>query len=149
MSPVRFLRELIVVLVCAGCAIWGVTRWLVRPFIVSGPSMQPTLDDGDRVLVDLTALSHRLPRPGEIVVLFGPDDMDLVKRVASEPYPGNAPYPAAAIAADSQLEPSFIVLGDNPAESLDSRAFGRIPKHRIRGRVFWRYWPLARLGSIE
>ena len=149
MSPVRFLRDLIVVLVCAGGAIWGVTRWLVRPFIVSGPSMQPTLHDGDRVLVDLRLLKQRLPSPGDIVVLLGPGDVDLVKRIAREPYPGNAPYPAAAIAADSQLEPSFIVLGDNPAESLDSRAFGRIPRHRIQGRVFWRYWPVTRLGSIE
>ncbi len=149
MSPNRFLRDLIVVLICAGCAIWGVTRWLVRPFIVSGPSMQPTLYDGDRVLVDLTALKQRLPRPGELVVLLGPDDVDLVKRVAREPYPANAPYPEAAIAADSQLEPCFIVLGDNPSESLDSRAFGRIPQHRIQGRVIWRYWPLTRVGSIE
>jgi signal peptidase I len=72
-----------------------------------------------------------------------------VKRVAREPYPGTASYPPATIAADSQLEASFIVLGDNPAESLDSRAFGRVPQHRIRGRVFWRYWPLMRWGSIE
>jgi signal peptidase I len=111
--------------------------------------MEPTLRDGDRVLVDLCTLRGRLPRPGEIVVFLGPGDEDLVKRIAPEPYPGNAPYPPSALKADSPLEPTFGVLGDNDGQSLDSRAFGRIPKHRIRGRVSLRYWPLSRAGPIR
>jgi len=149
MSSVRFLRELCLVLVCVGCVVWGVTGWIVIPWVVSGPSMEPTLQDGDRVLVDLWSLRGRLPRPGEIVVFSGPGDEDLVKRVASEPYPGNSPYPAPTLATDSPIEPTFGVLGDNLEQSLDSRAFGRIPRHRVRGRVTWRYWPLSRVGPIE
>jgi hypothetical protein len=41
------------------------------------------------------------------------------------------------------------VLGDNLGQSRDSREFGRVPQHRIRGLVAWRYWPLRRLGSIQ
>jgi signal peptidase I len=149
MSPARFLRELCVVLACVGLVLWGVTRVLVIPWVVAGPSMEPTLADGDRVLVDLWTLRGRLPRPGEIVVASGPGDEALVKRVAREPYPGNDPYPIPILAADSPLEPTFVVLGDNPDDSRDSRAFGRLPRHRIRGRVVWRYWPLSRWGSIE
>jgi|SRR5882672_2315659 len=149
MSHDRFLRELCVVLACAGFVVWGVTHWLAIPWVVAGPSMEPTLREGDRVLVDLLTLRRRLPRPGDIVVVSGPADEDLVKRVAREPYPGNDPYPIAVVAADSPLEPTFVVLGDNPAESRDSRRFGRLPRHRFRGRVVWRYWPLSRWGSIE
>ena len=125
------------------------TRWVVIPWVVSGPSMEPTLSEGDRVLVDLWSLRSRSPRPGEIVVCAGPGDEDLVKRVAREPYPGNDPYPSPVLTTSSPLEPSFVVLGDNPDHSLDSRSFGRVPQHRIRGRVAWRYWPLSRLGPIK
>jgi len=149
MSPVRFLRDLCVVLLAVGCVVWGVTRWLMIPWVVAGPSMQPTLEEGDRVLVDLLTLQGRLPRTGEIVVLSGPGGEDLVKRIAREPYPGEAPYPASTLPPDSPLEPSFAVLGDNGDQSLDSRTFGRVPRHRIRGRIVWRYWPLTRLGSIK
>jgi len=149
LSVGRFLRDLCIVLVCAGVVVWGATHWLVIPWVVVGPSMEPTLQDGDRVLVDLWTLRRRLARPGEIVVVAGPGGEDLVKRIGREPYPGNDPYPPSALATDSQLEPTFVVLGDNAAHSLDSRAFGRVPRHRIRGRVVWRYWPLSRRGSIE
>ena len=149
MSPGRFLRELCVVLAAVGLVVWGVNRWFLIPWVVLGPSMEPTLQDGDRVLVDLWTLRGRLPQPGDIVVVSGPGDEDLVKRIARRPYPGNDPYPTSTLATDSPLEPAFVVLGDNPDRSTDSRAFGRVPRHRIRGRVVWRYWPLSRWGSIE
>jgi signal peptidase I len=145
----RFLRDLCLVLAVCGVIVWGVTRWVVIPWVVAGPSMEPTLTEGDRVLVDLWTLRRRLPRPGDIVVASGPGDEDLVKRIAPEPYPGNDPYPVAVLPSESPLEPTFVVLGDNPAASNDSRRFGRLPRHRIRGRVAWRYWPLSRWGSIE
>ena len=149
MSPGRFLRELCLVLACVGFVVWGVTRWLVIPWVVEGPSMEPTLREGDRVLVDLWTLRRSLPHPGDIVVVSGPGDVDLVKRIAQEPYPGNDPYPTSALARDSPLEPAFVVLGDNSSQSRDSREFGRLPRHRIRGRVLWRYWPPSGWGSIE
>jgi signal peptidase I len=149
MNPARFLRDLCVVLVAVGCVVWGVTRWLMIPWVVAGPSMEPTLQEGDRVLVNLITLRGRLPRTGEIVVLSGPGGENMVKRIAREPYPGEAPYPASILTPDSPLEPSFVVLGDNKDQSLDSRTFGRVPRHCIRGRAVWRYWPLTRLGSIE
>jgi len=149
MNPRRFLRDLCFVLAGTGLAVWGITRWVAIPWVVLGPSMEPTLRDGDRVLVDLRTLRGRLPRPGDIVVVSWPGDENLVKRVAREPHPGSDPYPASPLATDSQLEPAFVVLGDNPDQSRDSRVFGRVPLHRVRGRVFWRYWPPSRWGSIE
>ena len=149
MSHGRFLRDLCVVLACSGFVVWGVTHWLAIPWVVAGPSMEPTLREGDRVLVDLLTLRRRSPQPGDIVVVSGPGDEDLVKRVAGEPYPGSDPYPVPLVAAESPLEPTFVVLGDNPAASRDSRVFGRLPRHRFRGRVVWRYWPLSGWGSTE
>ena len=41
---------------------------------------------------------------------------------------------------------SYLLLGDNRAESCDSRTFGPVPKRDIVGRVFLVYWPPSRLG---
>jgi len=147
-NPGRFLRQLCIVLAVAGLIVWGLTQWIVIPWVVEGPSMEPTLMEGDRLLVDLWTYRGRLPRPGEIVVARGPGDQYLVKRIGPEPYPGADPYPPPVL-VPNPLEPAFVLLGDNPVRSGDSRAFGRIPASRIRGRVAWRYWPLSRAGSIE
>ena len=149
LSPFGFLRDLLAVLAISGLLVWGVTRWVAVPWVVQGSSMDPTLTEGDRVIVDLLTLERRAPRAGEIVLFAGPGDEDLVKRVAREPYPGEAPLPSPALLPESPLEPSYVVLGDNPPESSDSRAFGRVPRHRVRGRIFWRYWPPSRWGPIE
>ena len=42
----------------------------------------------------------------------------------------------------------IFVLGDNRAESFDSRSFGAIPESLVRGRAFAVVWPLGRLGGL-
>lgn len=149
MNARMVFRDLVVVLALVGAGVWGVTRWLAVPWAVDGTSMLPTLKRGDRVLVDLWTLRRRPPRTGEIVLLVGPAGEPLVKRIAREPYPGEAPLPAPALQPNSPLEPAYVVLGDNAPESRDSRVFGKVPRHRIRGHVVWRYWPPSDWGPIE
>ena len=40
------------------------------------------------------------------------------------------------------------VFGDNTHGSLDSRYWGGVSIARVKGRAFWRYWPLAHIGSL-
>lgn len=42
----------------------------------------------------------------------------------------------------------IFVLGDNRAESFDSRSFGAIPESLVRGRAFAVVWPLGRMGGL-
>ncbi len=100
----------------------------VRRVEVSGPSMRPTLEPGDRLLVVRTAR----PLRGELAVVADPRDpaRSLVKRVA-ESRPG-----------------SVTLVGDNPASSTDSREFGPVPVGAVRGRVLYRYAPGSRTGWL-
>jgi len=43
----------------------------------------------------------------------------------------------------------FFVLGDNTANSKDSRYFGPVPKDSIIGRVLKIYWPPSRISTPE
>ena len=45
-------------------------------------------------------------------------------------------------------EGDIFVLGDNRAESFDSRSFGAIPESLVRGRAFAVVWPIGRVGGL-
>ena len=124
-------------------------RHLSIPWLVVGSSMAPTLMPGDRVIVDVWSYRHRAPRPGEVSLLLGPEDVPMIKRIRPRPPDASPDDRAARLTLLSPGEPSRWVTGDNPALSLDSRQFGVVPLHRFRGRVVWRYWPPGRIGPVR
>ncbi|MFD5622856.1 nickel-type superoxide dismutase maturation protease [Streptomyces yangpuensis] len=90
---------------------------------VTGPSMVPTLLDGDRLVVRYGAAV----RPGAVVVLRHPFQQDLlvVKR-AVERRPGGA----------------WWVLGDNPYnETGDSTVYGPVPGELVLATAVLRFRP--------
>jgi nickel-type superoxide dismutase maturation protease len=116
-------------LVVAAAAAWAVMRlFRVSRLEVTGPSMRPTLEPGDRVLVT----QSRRARPGDLVVVRDPRAPSrlVVKRVVA--------------ASDAGLT----VRGDNAVWSTDSRRFGPVPTSSVRGRVVYRYHPPHRRGRI-
>lgn len=44
---------------------------------------------------------------------------------------------------------SYFLLGDNRNLSRDSRQFGTVHSKMILGKVFFRYWPISKLGAIK
>jgi nickel-type superoxide dismutase maturation protease len=95
-------------------AAWLVGRRLrVR---VVGRSMEPTLTEGQYVLVD----RGRVPRPGQLAVANHPDRPDLlvVKRVAEVTAAGR-----------------FELASDNPSAGTDSRTWGPVPAEAVVGAV--------------
>jgi phage repressor protein C with HTH and peptisase S24 domain len=90
---------------------------------VRGRSMQPTLRNGDRILVHYGAT----PRPGDLVVVRLPDRPVSVKRlVRREPDGG------------------WWVERDNPSEGVDSWAVGAVPEADLLAVVRARLWPRPR-----
>ncbi|WP_371484448.1 nickel-type superoxide dismutase maturation protease [Kitasatospora sp. NBC_00315] len=88
---------------------------------VAGPSMVPTLHDGDLVVVRYGA---RI-RPGAVVLFRHPlqQDLTLVKR------------------ADGRRRGGWWLLSDNRPVDSDSRQFGAVPDELVLGRVLFRVRP--------
>ena len=106
--------------------------WFVRPrrVVIVGPSMEPTLVGGDRLVV-VKGLGG--PRTGDIVAVADPRGGGrlLVKRVVS--------------VEGDEVE----VEGDNPRSSTDSRSFGPVRRRTLVGRAVYRYFPADRAGLLR
>lgn len=174
-TPKRALRstlEWAVILVGALVAALVIKAFLVQAFFIPSASMEPTLEIGNRVLVN--KLSYRLHpvhrgdlvvfrRPPEAPADGAPSVKDLIKRVIG--LPGDriesrdgAMWVAGQRVAEPYLPPGTItdgvapqqvpaghywVMGDNRSNSRDSRFFRAIPQSSIHGRAFVRIWPLT------
>jgi signal peptidase I len=108
--------------------------------LVEGRSMLPTLREGQVVVVLRAASGARapflrdgprigwaVPRPGDLVVARSPESgASVIKRVVW-----------TRRAADGRgRETTYVFLvGDNPAESMDSRTYGALPVEEIAGKV--------------
>ena len=138
-GELRLVATLVAILAIVTLAVVVVTRTAGRPYVVAGRSMEPTLNPGDRVVVDLRAYRERSPEPGDVVLVRTADGAEIVKRVSGSNAGRRRPG-----------EPERVwVLGDNPDASLDSREIGPVLRERIIGRVALRYWPPSRAGVIE
>jgi signal peptidase I len=65
-----------------------------------------------------------------------------------EPYV-NKKYPDRSFYAPTTVpEGHVFAMGDNRANSQDSRIFGPVPKENIEGEAFLRFWPPGRIGLL-
>ena len=134
---------------------------------VEGRSMEPTLQDQDRLIVNKAAYQFfGEPEPGDIVMLDYPRDPDksFVKRIIAEEgdtvrIENGRVFVNEVLQPDLYVPPEFrsyenhgpevvqeayyFVMGDHRNNSSDSRHWGQVPKGYIIGRVQFRWWPLA------
>lgn len=93
--------------------------------VVRGTSMQPTLSDGDVLLVRHGAR----PRPGRLAVVdLPPDDTGAPRPPSVKRLTGRDPAGG----------PGWWVERDNPAEGVDSWVVGAVPEEAVRALVLWR-----------
>ena len=134
---------------------------------VEGRSMEPTLDNQDRLVVNKLAYRLADPQVGDIVMLNYPlnPDQTYVKRIVAAPgdsirsayghlYRNDVPLPDGFIPGNDKsddtwgpvvLQPAhYFVMGDHRNDSSDSRIWGPVPTKYILGKVQVRWWPLSR-----
>ncbi|MGH9172657.1 MAG: signal peptidase I [Acidimicrobiales bacterium] len=164
-SPRQQLVSWLVVLVlAAGCAI-GLRAFVVQTFFVPSGSMEPTLQVGDRMLVQ--KIGFTIQRGDILVFRRPPGDLadtnneDLVKRVIGLPGEtissrGNTVYINGKPLSEPYLPPGtilgkpiptqkipsgdYFMLGDNRNDSADSRYWGYLPRSYVVGKVILVVW---------
>lgn len=195
---------------------FGIQAWVVKPYQIPSSSMEPTLEIGQRVLVNRFLYHFTDPSVGDIIVFHPPvgsesspecgtrerkvgqvcpkptedrADENYIKRLVAGPgdririIRGRAVVngkvdPAANSAAENELveracgkmlprsqwkavQPSapcnfpvpvvippdhYFMMGDNRANSTDSRFWGPVPREWLIGKAFATYWPPDRVG---
>ncbi|MFS8581340.1 MAG: signal peptidase I [Limnochordales bacterium] len=162
------LREYVETLIGAAVLAVLIMTFVARTFTVDGPSMMPTLQDGQRLLVDRLTYRFKEPQRGDVIVFRYPANprQHFIKRIIGVPGDeifiagGTVFVNGVALQEDYINGPMFtgrpfgpvivqpgtyFVLGDNRNNSEDSRdrRVGLVPRENIVGRAVWRYWPLA------
>ncbi|MHB1683779.1 MAG: signal peptidase I [Bacilli bacterium] len=160
-----WIKAILVALVIA----WLIHHFLFAQFRVDGISMEPTLQNGERLLVDKIPYYFGPPKRGDIIIFHAPDGMDWVKRVIGLPgdtvqvYKGNLilngkivhePFingpmnPLRNFGPEKVPPGDLFVMGDNRNVSEDSRVIGPIPISKVIGRVDFVFWPLNNFKFI-
>lgn len=136
--------------------------------VKDGPSMQPNLYVGYRVMTEKVSYCFREPRRGDVVVVRAPGhEVGLIKRVVAVPgetvalrgghvlidgVPVEEPQISFFGGGDTpaQVVPEghVYIVGDNRPNSRDSRAIGPVPEDWITGRAIFIYWPLEAAGLV-
>lgn len=155
-------------------ATMGWLRWsVVDSYVVALPTMTPTLEPGDRLLIDKWTYQWRNPNRGELIAFTAPktgllSGGVLVNRaialpgdrveiragqvlVNDRPVEMNPAANAGAIATTlNDVAPvrvpaeTYFVMGDNRAAPPYWFPYGYVPRQSVLGRIWGRFWPFDR-----
>lgn len=164
----EYVQALIIAVILAAFII----TFVAQSFVVQGSSMEPTLHNGERLLVNKFIYRFRTPQRGEIIVFKYPYDprRKFIKRVIGlpgdtvqiqggkvildgKPLVENYTLDLTYGAFGPQVVPegTLFVLGDNRNNSEDSRYpdVGFVPFKNVVGMAFVRYWPPNRMSLVK
>ncbi len=158
---------------------FAIRTYLLGPYKIPTGSMRPTFLEGDRIFVDKISYRFKEPQRGDIIVFKYPLDKkkDFVKRLAGLPgdelridrgklivngkvleeppfsehyYYNREDWP---FAKEGQVivvpEKSYFAMGDNSAQSSDSRNWGFVPENNLVGKAFFIWWPPKRMKLVK
>jgi len=165
-SPLkRLLLEALLVMAIAIPLALALHTFVTQVYSISGHSMEPTLEDGQRVVVDKVRPAFGEIDRGDLIIFVSPEDSakNLIKRVIGiggdrieligdkvrlngkdlvEDYTHRTLFPDRPGDVIVVKPGHLFMLGDNRPQSRDSRDFGTIPVNLVRGKVLLRLWPI-------
>lgn len=163
----RALGEVLQTLIIAGLLFAAVNLVTAR-IRVEGSSMEPSLHNGEFVVINRLSYKMDQPQHGDIIVFHFPLDPSrrFIKRIVGlsgdvvqvegghvyvngqelhEPYIAAPPrYSGEWNVGQDQL----FVLGDNRNNSSDSQNWGMLPLNEVIGKAILVYWPVDDIGMI-
>ena len=165
---IRDLREWTKSILIAAILAILIHTFLFAVVVVSGPSMEPTLHNNERLILNKIVYDFSEPQRGDIIVFHANKQDDYIKRVIGLPnekveFKDNKLYINDQLIEEDYLnntrtddvspvvvpEGTIYVLGDNRLNSTDSRILGPISLDQVVGRVKLQLWPLNELGLVK
>jgi len=151
-----------------------IQAFIIRPFIVSGTSMDPVIQNGQYLLVDEVSYHFHAPQRGDVIVFKAPPEPtkyyikmiiglpgDTVKITDGKVSIFDAAHPEGFALNEPFIthpdtdsgtyvvpQGEYFVMGDNRAGSYDSRSWGMLPDANIRGRAILRLLPLNTISIL-
>ena len=173
-SATRTVIEWIAVVGGALLVALVIRAFFLAAFYIPSESMVPTLEKGDRVLVNKLSYKLHDVHRGDVVVFERPPNepdngiKDLIKRVVALPGETIEVRECKVLINGAPLDESYVkqwsrtctfapktvgenqvfMMGDNRDDSQDSRFFGPISQDLIVGRAFVIVWPFTHLGWL-
>lgn len=173
----RQVRENLLILVVALSLAFSIRTFVAEPRYIPSDSMLPTLEVGDRLVVDKVSYHFHFPETGDIIVFEPPPQLQIqgyvkdqafIKRAIGQPgqevsihdgkvFLDRKPIPENYISEPPAYkwgpqvvpEGQLFVMGDNRNNSNDSHIWGFLPTENIIGRAFFRFWPPDRIGLLK
>jgi signal peptidase I len=170
--PLRVLRSWVRDLFLSITISLFIILFVYQPVKVEGGSMEPGLQDQERIFINKLAYRLENIQRGDIIVFRYPRDprKSFIKRVVGLPgdrvrvfdgrvylngsltpepyvpeeYLDSRSYPEVKVPAGS-----YFVLGDHRSMSNDSRDFGPVPRSYIYGKAVFGYWPMDKMGLLH
>ncbi|MBE6598655.1 MAG: signal peptidase I [Ruminococcaceae bacterium] len=146
-----------------------ITSLLLPVLQISGTSMEPTLRNGDIVVLvktsnmdrgDLCGFSYSnkilikrvIGLPGDIIFIESDGTVYVNGILADEPYLADKGLGECDIEFPYTVpENTFFLMGDHRTTSIDSRStvIGCVPYEQIVGKLFFRVWPFEEIGVLS
>ena len=167
------LRENIESFAIAVLTILFIMIFVVRSYKVQGQSMEPTIHEGEMLMINRYIFNFRPPKTGDIVVIIPPGDpkRKYIKRVIGGPrqsvrvenskvYVDNLELKETYIRETMQSgdftqqvpDDSIFVMGDNRNNSTDSRnanVVGFVPLKNVVGKAIFIFWPITDVKILQ
>ena len=165
----RLLRSTVNALIVVA-AIAALVATLILPVLqIAGTSMEPSLNDGDIVLLvktdnlesgDLCAFYYSnkilikriIAIPGDYIWIESDGTVFLNGQVLDEPYVTEKALGECDVEFPYQVpENNYFVMGDKRETSIDSRSsvIGCIAEDQIVGKIVCKIWPLSKFELID
>lgn len=176
LSLKEVLRELMIYALIVIVCVSVVPKYVIQRTIITGRSMERSLQDGDNVLVEKLFFRLSDPErfdivmfypfgveeedyyvkrvialPGETIQIIG-DDIYIDGELLEENYGKQAiTYQGIAEEPITLGSDEYFLMGDNRKVSFDSRyeEVGLVKRELIAGKALVRIWPFEKIGGID
>ena len=173
-TEIRAVFEIILYFALVACITFLIIHFVGQRTVVNGVSMQPTLSDGDNLIVDKLSYRFHDPDRFDIIVFPQEDGRYFIKRIIGLPGENvridedgfiyiNGEKLQESYGKEVMLDPGlakdgiqlgadeYFVLGDNRNNSEDSRYadIGMVKKRYIAGKIWFTCAPFEKLGFTK